>query len=92
MIVTTVVTPAAHRDKIFKAKWHNVVSIAWTNIQVELIQRNNTLLDHTHHEWLPTNQTFSILSNTDGNGGNNNYYNMLPKRNCMSMYYFYYLD
>lgn len=94
MIVTTVVTAAAQRDKVFKAKWHNVVSIAWTNIQVELVQRNNSLMEQTQQEWSPMNQKSYVstnVTNADGvSGGTNNYYNMLPKRNCMSMYFYFF--
>lgn len=59
--------------------WHSVVLIAWTNIQVELIQRDNTLLpskfaSNLHHQ-SSSKVTESFY----------HYYDMLPKRSCTGM-------
>jgi len=108
MITTTVVTAAAQtvslphtlltssqREKLYKVRWHSVVSVAWTNIQVELVQRNNSLIEqlqldqsslHCGNNYCRLNLFSTTAVNaTDSNGGNN-YYNMLPKRNCIGMY------
>lgn len=111
MITTTVVTAAAQtvslphtlltssqREKLYKVRWHSVVSVAWTNIQVELVQRNNSLIEqlqldqsslHCGNNYYRRLNLFSTtaVNATDNNGGNN-YYNMLPKRNCIGMYIF----
>lgn len=98
MITTTVVTAAAQtislpptlltaaqRDKMYKVRWYSVVSVAWTNIQVELVQRNNSLVDQ--YEFCGFKS--SSMSATPANiSGGNNYYNMLPKRNCIGMFIF----
>lgn len=92
MITTTVITAAAQtlslplsllttaeRDKLYKVRWHSVVSVAWTNLQIELVQRNNSLLKQK----LQHNCSTGATSN---NADTNNYYNMLPKRNCTGIY------
>jgi hypothetical protein len=106
MISTTVITAAAHtfstppnlltpaqREKLYKVRWHSVVSVAWTNIHVELVQRNNTLLTQEKESWslqhgssCYRHQRYA-MTNTD-KSGSNNYYNMLPKRNCIGAYIF----
>lgn len=106
MITTTAVTAAAQtvslphtlltssqREKLYKVRWHSVVSVAWTNIQVELVQRNNSLIEqlqldqsslHCGNNYCRLNLFSTTAVNaTDSNGGNN-YYNMLPKRNCIA--------
>lgn len=94
MIVTTVITTADHRDKVYRSKWYNVISIAWTNIQVELVQRNNSLMEQTQQECPPIIPKSSVSANVataDGiSGSSSSYYNMLPNRNCMSMYFFFF--
>lgn len=105
MITTTVITAAAdtinvapklltldQREKMYKVRWHSAVSVAWTNIQVELVQRNNSLLSTQKEVWsLQHSNGFCHQQNaataTD-KIGSNNYYNMLPKRNCLSEYIF----
>jgi len=109
MITTTVVTAAAQtvslphtlltstqREKMYKVRWHSVVSIAWMNIQVELVQRNNSLIEllkqgqSSLHRGNNNNRRLNLFSATAVNAtdinGSNNYYNMLPKRNCIGMY------
>lgn len=112
MIATTVVTAAAQtlsmpptlltaaqRDNMYKVRWHSVVSVAWTNIQVELVQRNNSLRKHLLQEPSSLNSNYhcrhkrhsnaaNVVISTDSS--NNNHYNMLPKRNCIGMYIFVY--
>ncbi|XP_025207566.1 uncharacterized protein LOC112603273 isoform X2 [Melanaphis sacchari] len=107
MITTTVVTAAAQtvslphtllsstqRENMYKVRWHSVVSVAWTNIQVELVQRNNSLIEqlqqdpsslHSGNNYYCRLNLFSTsaVNSTDINSGNN-YYNMLPKRNCIA--------
>lgn len=101
MITTTVVTAAAQtislpptlltaaqRDKMYKVRWYSVVSVAWTNIQVELVQRNNSLIDQ--HQFGGLKISSMSTSTTPANiSGGSNYYNMLPKRNCIGMFIFY---
>jgi len=108
MITTTVVTAAAQtvslphplltptqREKMYKVRWHSVVSVAWTNIQVELVQRNNSLIEQLQQEQSSLHcvnnyyrhlNLFSATANATDINGSNNYYNMLPKRNCIGMY------
>lgn len=109
MITTTVVTAAAQtvslphtlltstqREKMYKVRWHSVVSVAWTNIQVELVQRNNSLIEQLQqgqsslHRSNNNNRRLNLFSATAVNAtdinGSNNYYNMLPKRNCIGTY------
>lgn len=108
MITTTVVTTPAYtvplpqhllsvaqREKIFEIEWHTIVCIAWTNIQVELVQRN-TFREQLNQESLLHLNNYryhnkkyavtSMTSSTTDNSSTNNYYNMLPKRNCIGMY------
>lgn len=113
MINTTVITAASHtvtlppilltsveRDNLYKVRWYSVVSVAWTNIQVELVQRNNSLIEqqnqqssiqrhgnycHHHHK----NASPTVVTAVDVNSSNN-YYNMLPKRNCIGMFIFWF--
>lgn len=99
MITTTVVTAAAQtislpptlltaaqRDKMYKVRWYSVVSVAWTNIQVELVQRNNSLIDQ--HQFPGIANSMSTASTPANISGSNNYYNMLPKRNCIGLFIF----
>lgn len=95
MISTTQVTAAAQTIQLpYKVRWHSVVSVAWTNIQVELVQRNNSLIEQLQQEQSYRGNNYNrhinlfsapAISATDINGSNN-YYNMLPKRNCIGMY------
>lgn len=111
MITTTVVTAAANtitlppslltaaqREKMYKVRWHSAVSVAWTNIQVELVQRNNRLIEQHQQEWssslFRSNYCNRLQKSTTAASGvpvadmsgSNNYYNMLPKRNCIGIY------
>lgn len=102
MITTTVVTSAAQtislppnlltaaqREKMYKVRWHSVVSVAWTNIQIELVQRNNSLIEQKNQEWPKLNKFAKYYKqDVTDSSGNNNYYNMLPKRNCIGTYVF----
>lgn len=104
MITTTVVTAAAQttslppplltaaqRDKMYKVRWYSVVSVAWTNIQVELVQRNNSLIDQHQrrgnycHRYSKSSSVSAAPTPANISGGYN-YYNMLPKRNCIGMF------
>lgn len=109
MITTTVITAASHtvtmppilltsveRDNLYKVRWYSVISVAWTNIQVELVQRNNSLIEHQHQQWSTQrrgnychyhhkNAPATVVTAVDVNSSNN-YYNMLPKRNCIGMF------
>lgn len=111
MITTTVVTTAAYtvplpqhlltvaqREKIFEIEWHTIVCIAWTNIQVELVQRNSFREQLNQESLLHPNNYYchnkkysitSVIPSTTDNSSTNNYYNMLPKRNCIGMYKYY---
>lgn len=110
MITTTVVTAAAHTiplppslltaaqlEKMYKVRWHSAVSVAWTNIQVELVQRNNSLIEQHQQKWssslFRSNYCHHLQKSTAASSsvvadmsGSNNYYNMLPKRNCIGIY------
>lgn len=91
-IIKTVEKPSIlltsdERDNLYKIRWHSIVSVAWTNIQIELVQRNHNLIEEP---W----STLSYYNNycqhknpsvTDGNMSSNNYYKMLPKRNCLGL-------
>lgn len=109
MITTTSVTAAAHtislgpdlasaaqREKLYKVRWHSVMSVAWTNIQVELVQRNNTLLTKQKEVWSLCNGNTCYChqrcaATASDKSGSSNYYNMLPKRNCIGAYIFFLL-
>jgi len=88
MVSTTIVSPTSiERDNLYKVRWHNIVSIAWTNIQVELVQRNNNLIEQPWSTLCGDSCYFQHnTSITNGTVCENNYYNMLPKRNCLGMY------
>lgn len=91
MIVTTAISTPDNRDKVHRSKWHNVISIAWTNIQVELVQRNNSLMERRQEKWPHLNQKSSVSANmASADSGSSSNYNMLPNRNCMSMYFFFF--
>lgn len=75
-------TPA-QQEKIYKLRWHNVVSIAWTNIQIELVQHNNSLLKQSSLKKY-------YKQDISESSSNNNFYNILPKRNCIGKYIFQY--
>lgn len=88
---TTATSPNAAAQHQQLVTWYRVVSIAWTNLQVELVQRNNTLIEQQGISPLNRgNNSCRSQSSTSGavadSSGCNSYYNMLPKRNCMSMY------
>lgn len=111
MIGTTVITAASHtvtlppilltsveRDNLYKVRWYSVVSVAWTNLQIELVQRNNSLIEHQqqsiqrrgnychrHHK----NASSATVVTAVDISSSNNYYNMLPKRNCIGMFIFF---
>ncbi|XP_060847929.1 uncharacterized protein LOC132927424 isoform X2 [Rhopalosiphum padi] len=106
MISMTIVTAAAQTvslphtlistqiEKMYKIRWHSVVSVAWTNIQVELVQRNNSLIEqlqqdqssihHGNNYYRRLNLFSTTAVNATDINGSNNYYNMLPKRNCIA--------
>lgn len=69
-----------------KVTWFSVISVAWTNIQVELVQRDNTLIEQLWKWPLNRRRECSTIAPSTDSSGSNNYYNMLPKRNCMGMY------
>jgi len=84
---------SAQREKMYRIRWHNVVAVAWTNILVELVQRNNSLIEQLKQDKSSLNcdnnyyRNLNLFSATAVNAtdinGSNNYYNMLPKRNCI---------
>lgn len=76
-LLPQLLTPV-QQDKIHKLRWHNVVSIAWTNIQIELVQHNNSLLKQS-----PLKNDYK--QDVAESSSNNNFYNILPKRNCIGM-------
>lgn len=98
MISTTIVTAALNtlrRDHLnYKVKWNDVISVAWTNILIELVQRNNSLIEYFRPQLEFLNydnnclfHTEYIMTNAD-NSAINSYRNILPKRNCIGMYDF----
>jgi len=99
MIATTIISTTVpsilltsiERDNLYKVRWYSVVSIAWTNIQLELVQRNNNLIEQPWSTLCC--EYYYCQHNNDANvNSNNNYFNMLPKRNCLGMYkYFFFL-
>lgn len=93
MIATTIISTTVpsilltsiEQDNLYKVRWYSVVSIAWTNIHLELVQRNNNLIEQPWSTLCC--DYFYCQDNNDANiSSNNNYFNMLPKRNCLGMY------
>lgn len=96
MIFKTIVTAALdtppQRDQlVYKVRWNNVISVAWTNILIELVQRNNSLIEHFHPQSSFLNYDNNCYFHTNysmtsaDNSGTSSYYNILPKRNCIGM-------
>lgn len=89
---TPVFTPSQHPHigpvvraiSKFSEHWQSIISVAWTNINIKLVQLDNSAMKQQHE--IDSSITTPIIGDTSDSSNVNN---KLSKYNCLGMYFIY---